>query len=71
VVPIHLEQSICNGLANQQFMIEPVGSFYKVRARHSGLYFDIAGASFANSAGLVQYPTTGGNNQLFQFIPTR
>jgi hypothetical protein len=69
--PAGLQQWHCTGGESQQFVIEPVGDFYKIRVRHSGLYFDVSGGSMENTARLIQYAPGSGDNQLFQFIPTR
>lgn len=66
-----LHQWRCNNAQNQQFVIERAGDFYKIKVRYDGMYLDILGASLADSASVIQYPATGGSNQLFRFIPTR
>lgn len=43
-------------------------AFYQVVARHSGKALDIAGASTANGAGLVQQAVSSGQSQQFQFV---
>jgi hypothetical protein len=64
-----VQQSSCTHSFNQQFVIETApGGFYKIRVRHSGLYFDIEAVSLSSGARLNQYPSNGGDNQLFQFI---
>lgn len=68
--PAGLQQWRCTGGESQQFVIEPVGDFYKIRVKHSGLYFDVSGGSMENGARLIQYALGGGDNQLFQFILT-
>ncbi len=67
--PVGVQQYDCNNGYNQQFIIEAtIGGFYKIKVRSSGLYLDIAGADVGNKAILQQYPSNGGDNQLFQFI---
>jgi hypothetical protein len=57
-----IQQWEWNGGLNQQFAIEPIGDHYRVRARHSGLYFDIEGISLDNRARLTQWAWWVGNN---------
>lgn len=48
----------------------PVGSlggWYRVQARNSGRYFDIAPDASASGSNLRQQDWTGGSNQIFQF----
>lgn len=48
--------------------IEPVRS-QQLTARHSGKCLDVAGASQANSANIIQYDCHGGPNQQWRLIP--
>jgi lysophospholipase L1-like esterase len=44
------------------------GTWYVLQSRHSGLVFQIEGASTANGAKLVQGTRTNGTNQQFRFV---
>ncbi|HEX7333640.1 MAG TPA: RICIN domain-containing protein [Pyrinomonadaceae bacterium] len=59
------------GNDNQQFAIEPVGDFYRIKVKNSGLYLDVAGAALNNGARVIQWYLNSGDNQLFRFIGTR
>ena len=43
---------------------------YEIQNVSSGQVLDVNGASTANNAAVIQYPYTGGRNQLWNFIPT-
>ncbi|MES2439004.1 MAG: RICIN domain-containing protein [Verrucomicrobiota bacterium] len=43
---------------------------YQLQCVSSGQSLDVAGGSAANGAAVVQWPYTGGRNQLWNFIPT-
>lgn len=59
-----------DSVASQHFRIEPRGDAYWIRARHSGMVFDIAGGSPNNDAPLTQFTQHEGANQLFRFERT-
>ena len=44
------------------------GGYRRYVNKNSGLVMDIAGATTANNARLIQWPSHGGNNQLFQQV---
>jgi Ricin-type beta-trefoil lectin domain-like len=46
----------------------PTATYYHLVAQHSGKSAQIAGASTTAGAGLVQAPSSGGQNQQFEFI---
>jgi hypothetical protein len=57
-----------SGNRNQQFFLDaifPGATIHQITPRHSGLRLDIAGASTAAGAPLVQFAPTGGHNQEF------
>ncbi|MGL5818903.1 MAG: RICIN domain-containing protein [Phycicoccus sp.] len=47
-------------------VFSPNGGFRHYANRNSGLVLDISEASTANNAQLIQFPKTGGDNQLFE-----
>ena len=49
-------------------VFSPNGGYRFYQNRNSGQVLDIAGASTANQAHLIQFPKTGGDNQLFQQV---
>jgi Ricin-type beta-trefoil lectin domain len=61
----------CNGQANQSWLmtsrkIDEFGqSWFEIRSVHSDRCLDVAGASTALEAKLIQYQCRGGDNQLF------
>ena len=55
---------------NQSFKLVDAGNgYFKVQAKHSGLYWDIQGANNKNGQKLTQYTHHGGANQQFKFEP--
>jgi hypothetical protein len=66
-----LQQWDCTDADNQQFTIEPIGDFYRIRAKISGLYLDVSGRSLDNGARIIRWQRNGGDNQLFRFVSTR
>ena len=48
----------------------PFAGVYELKCVSSGLTVDVNGASTANSAAVIQYTSTGGRNQRWNFIPT-
>jgi hypothetical protein len=46
----------------------PTSTFYNLVAQHSGKVTEIAGASTAVGAALIQWPSNGGQHQQFEFI---
>lgn len=49
-------QWVQNTAADQAFTLEPVGAYYKIRARHSGKLLSVAGGSTADGAQVIQWP---------------
>lgn len=49
-------------------VFSPNGGYRRYMNKNSGLVMDIAGASTANNARLIQWPSHGGDNQLFQQV---
>ena len=65
----HVIQFDCHRGDNQRFRFENIfGSYYEIRAVHSGLCLDIRRHSLANGAHLIQFPCNGGSHQLFQVL---
>ncbi len=61
-------QSSCDGQANQQFQLIPVGSnIFQLKATHSGQCLEIAGASRTPGTLVQQNVCTTGNHQRFRF----
>ena len=56
--------------ANQQFRIIPVGSFFKIVGRNSGLVLEVPGWSTDN-VQIKQFVENGGANQEWEFIRLR
>jgi hypothetical protein len=42
---------------------------YRIRARHSGFYLDVAGALPVPGIPVIQWPSNGGANQLWEVVP--
>jgi hypothetical protein len=42
---------------------------YRIRARHSGLYLDVAGALPVPGIPVIQWPNNGGANQRWEVVP--
>lgn len=49
-------------------VFSPNGGYRQYRNRNSNLVMDIGAASTANNARLIQWPSHGGDNQLFQQV---
>jgi nucleoid-associated protein YgaU len=43
--------------------------YYQIVAKHSGKVLDVKGGSTDNGADIIQYHSTGADNQLWQFVP--
>jgi hypothetical protein len=59
--------------SSQKFYFERVNSNshdgnYRIRSNNSGLYIDVSGGLTTNGATMVQWPNTGGTNQLWNMI---
>lgn len=74
-VDLSVEAAKLLGLANLQnevvtvtFLWEPLAT--TVVAAHSNKNLDVAGASTADGARVIQWPANGGANQRWKFIPT-
>ncbi|WP_169789128.1 RICIN domain-containing protein, partial [Nonomuraea candida] len=49
-------QWVQNLAFDQSFTLEPVGAYYKIRARHSGKLLSVGGGSTADGAQVIQWP---------------
>jgi len=56
-------QYTCGSGANQQWQWTATGSYYTLKARHSGKCLDVVNANTADGADIQQYTCNGGNNQ--------
>jgi subtilase family serine protease len=56
-----------NGGTNQQWLMQPIGSYYRFVARHSGKCLDVPGSSTAN-VQLQQYTCNSTNAQSFSLV---
>jgi len=65
-----IKQFGAHGGPNQQFQIIPVGSFFKIVGRASGLVLEVPGWSTDN-VQIKQYRNNGGANQEWEFIRLR
>ena len=69
---VRVIQFECNGAANQQWKLVPVGDgYYKVLAKHSGKSLDVFGGNIATGNGVIveQWDYHDGDNQLWRFDP--
>ena len=67
---IALDQGTCDGGTNQQWALDPVGSYtsssdssYELTNLNSGLVADVSGGSTAQGAQVIQWTTNGQANQ--------
>jgi hypothetical protein len=76
---VPLEQRTDAGANHQRFMLESVGdpansNVFVLRARHSWRCMDVAGASTAPGAGVIQYgcgwPSSASANQRIELVPS-
>jgi hypothetical protein len=56
-------QFTCGGGTNQQWQWIATGSYFQLRARHSGKCLDVSGSSTADGADIQQWACAGGTNQ--------
>jgi len=68
-----IDQGSRNGNDNQKFLIERVSADsdsgkYRIRAKMSGLYLDMAGGATGNGGGLIQWGWSGAANQQWWLI---
>jgi hypothetical protein len=56
-------QWACNGGTNQQWQWVAHGSYYLLKARHSGKCADVSGSATGDGADVRQQTCTGGANQ--------
>jgi hypothetical protein len=46
-----------------------VGSYYQLKAQHSGQVLDVVGNGTADGVNIDQWPWNGGYNQQWQLLP--
>jgi hypothetical protein len=57
-----------NGGQDEQWVFEPVGAYYKIRARHSGKVLSVTTGSTADGANLIQWTDNGGLDQQWSLV---
>jgi hypothetical protein len=69
---VFVQQFDCWGGSNQTFELSPASGTagYKITAQNSGLQLDVAEASSADGAPILQYPFWGGTNEIWNVQPT-
>ncbi|MFD1146800.1 RICIN domain-containing protein [Saccharothrix hoggarensis] len=64
----HAAQWVQNTAFDQSFRLEPVGAYYKIRARHSGKLLSVGGGSTADGAQVIQWPDVNGLEQQWSLV---
>jgi hypothetical protein len=69
---VQLDQSNCNGAANQEWAFEAVGNYqsasdanFVLASMNSGMTAEVKGFSTASHAAVDQWPSNGGSNQVW------
>ncbi len=56
-------QYTCGNGTNQQWQWAAIGSYFQLKARHSGKCLDVVSANTSDGADIQQYTCGSGNNQ--------
>jgi hypothetical protein len=65
----NVQQWTCGSGTNQRWQPIVVGSYYELKAQHSGKVLDVVGNGTADGVNIDQWTWNSGNNQQWQIIP--